>query len=90
MRQNKNSLMDLMKLGRALYKKQYYQLAVELYTAIIVLYPTNSSAHYNRGMANYKFHNIEKAKVDFISATKLGHKKAQRILKAEEIENTVI
>ena len=39
-----------MKLGRALYNKQYYQDAVELYTTIISIYPTYALAHYNRAV----------------------------------------
>jgi tetratricopeptide (TPR) repeat protein len=80
-RKNKDSLMHLMKLGRSLYTKQYYQLAVELYTAIIALYPTYALAHYNRAVVYYKLDSYDEAKVDFISAAKFGHKQAQRILK---------
>jgi tetratricopeptide (TPR) repeat protein len=87
MRQNENHLMDLMKLGRALYNQQNYQDALELYTAIISLYPTHALAHYNRAVVYYKFHNYSKAGIDFISAAKLGHEKAERILNSEGIEN---
>lgn len=86
MRQNKTDLMDMMKLGRGLYNKQCYKDAVELYTAIITIYPTHALAYYNRAVVYYKLHNYEKAGIDFISAAKLGHKKAQRILKAEGIK----
>jgi tetratricopeptide (TPR) repeat protein len=86
MRKNENYLMGLMKLGRALYNQQNYQDAIELYTAIISLYPTHTLAHYNRAVVYYKFHNYSKAGIDFISAAKLGHEKARRIIKSEGIE----
>ena len=89
-RQKEDYLLGWMKLGRALYNKQYYQDAVELYTTIISLYPTYALAHYNRAVIYYKIHNYAKAGIDFISAAKLGHKKAQRILKTEGIENMVV
>ena len=90
MQQNKESLMDLMKFGHTLCNKQYFQLAVELYTALIALYPTYALAHYNRAVVYYKLNNYDAAKVDFISAAKLGHKQAQRILKTGGTENMVI
>ena len=84
-RQIENYLMDWMKLGRALYNDQCYQDAVELYTTIISILPTYALAHYNRAVIYYKIHDVTKARIDFLSAAKLGHKKAQRILKAEMI-----
>ena len=89
MRQNKDKLMGLMKSGRVLYSIQSYKDAIDLYTAIIYLYPTYAMAHYNRAVVYYKIHDYVKAGNDFIAAAKLGHEKAKRILKTEGIDNLI-
>ncbi|MCG6910658.1 MAG: tetratricopeptide repeat protein [Deltaproteobacteria bacterium] len=87
MRKNETYLTGLMKLGCTLYHKRHYQDALELYTAIISLYPTYALAHYNRAVVYYKIQNYAKSGIDFISAADLGHEKAKRIIKIEGIEN---
>lgn len=84
-RTNKNAA-NMMKLGRTLYRKEKYQAAINIYTEIISSNPKHGLAYYNRGVVYYKVNNYLKAGKDFIFAARLGHKKAQGILKSEGIE----
>jgi len=85
-RKKENDITTMMKLGRALYSNKNYEAAIDMYTDIISLNSNHGLAYYNRGVVHYKLNNYLKAGNNFISAAKLGHKKAQRILKSEGIE----
>lgn len=85
-RKNKKDLATMMELGRALYRNKNYEAAIDTYTDIISLNPKHKKAYYNRGVIHYKLNNYLAAGNDFISAAKLDHKKAQKILKSEGIE----
>jgi tetratricopeptide (TPR) repeat protein len=85
-RENGNSIVTMMGLGRALYSNKDYEAAINMYTEIIFLNLNHGLAYYNRGVIHYKLNNHLEAGNDFISAAKLGHKKSQRILKSEGIE----
>jgi tetratricopeptide (TPR) repeat protein len=83
-REKGNDFVTMMKLGRAFYNIKNYEAAIGMYTDTISLNPNHGLAYYNRGVVHYKLNNYMKAGNDFISAAKLGHKKSQRLLKAEK------
>jgi len=76
---------DIVKKGRTLYGSGNYQAAIDSFSKAIDLDPGYGTAYYNRGVAYYKLSNFLEAGKDFIAAAKLGHAKAQNVLKSEGV-----
>ena len=84
--QEDDDIVVMMKLGHSLFSQKKFQPAIDIYTDIISLCPDHVLALFNRGVIYYKLQNYSRAGNDFISAARLGHKKAQRILKSEGVD----
>jgi tetratricopeptide (TPR) repeat protein len=82
---NRESVSDILKRGRTLYSSGNYQAAIDAFSNAIDLDPNYGTAYYNRGVVYYKLSKYLEAGNDFIAAAKLGHKKAQKVLKSEGV-----
>ena len=82
---NRSVYIDKIKRGRTLYSSGNYQAAIDAFSTAIDLDPNYGSAYYNRGVVYYKLSKYLEAGNDFIAAAKLGHKKAQKVLKSEGV-----
>ena len=89
-RGKEDDIETMMKMGRALYNNKNYEAAIDMCTDIISLNPNHRLAYYNRGVVHYKLKNFRRAGNDFISAAKLGHKEAQRILKSKKLSTRIL
>ena len=81
----KQSASDWVKKGIAFYKSGNLEKAIEALNKAIDLDPKQISALFNRGILHKKLGDINKAIADFKAAAKLGHPKAQKLLKEKGI-----
>jgi len=66
-------------LGNALMKTEQYQQAVEKYSQVLKLKPTNVSAMYNRAEAKFAIGKYDLALADYTKVAKQNHSDAQAI-----------
>ena len=77
---------DLFEKGRKLYKSGNYQEAINAYTTAIELAPRYVLAYFNRAAAYHKLGNEKQMLINLKTSAKLGHRKAQELLKLKGIK----
>jgi len=72
-------------VGDIFFSLGSYRQSIDSYGRAIIFYPKYSEAYYKRGLVYDKIDNNEQAIEDYKIAAKLGHKKAQVLLKNMDV-----
>ena len=76
---------NLIEKGRTFYNSGNYPDAIKAYSSIVDLNPKGMTSYFNRGVVYTKVGDYRQAVNDFRIAARLGHKKAQDLLKSKGI-----
>ncbi|MDM8551071.1 tetratricopeptide repeat protein [Desulfobacterales bacterium HSG2] len=83
-------ILDQMEKGKKFYRSGNYPEAIDAFTRVTELKPDYALGYYNRAVVYYKVGDGDAAENDLRKASRLGYKKADKLLDKKKVEKELI